>query len=190
MDADDFAWTPEFFRRLVAALPRDDWPSPASFYWQTYRRALRDNAVTEAEATEAVHRLVVDPPRFLDRCVAELLAAVRAIRLERAESGPDASFERAAAESAKCGRCCGEGIVPVVCRYADGRKASAPAHCTCPIGRFKRQSLKDPELLAGYIDLAEVPWRDRPADAPEPETPAAPAPRRKPGEPKPLGEIL
>lgn len=180
-DFDPNHWTAHFIDRHTQAAPIA-WPAEEAFY-AVFQRSLIDACVTPDEADEASYRVAKDPPRFADQHPKALLAAVRQVRGEQAA----AARERQIAYSLRP-----KGDDPYEREVAAVWEAMEPA-ARDEWRALVRRLLRLPSLASSprTLDMFAAVWAHNPALVPgEPETPAAPAPRRKPGEPKPLGEIL
>lgn len=174
-------WTAHFIDRHTQAAPIA-WPAEEAFY-AVFQRSLIDADVTPDEADEASYRVAKDPPRYADQHPKAILAAIRQLRGERAA----AARERMLAHSVR--------------RDDDDayeREVASVWESMDPAARDEwRQLVRERMPFPAFVDsprtldMFAAVWAHNPAlIVGKPETPAASAPRRKPGEPKPLGEIL
>lgn len=173
-------WTAAFLLRHSQAVPAN-WPDHPA-YFAVFQAAMIEADVAEEEADAASFEMGKNPPPYVDQQLKTFLAIVRRRRGEQAA----AARERAIAHSIR--------------RNDDDayeREVAAVWESMDPAARDEwralvRRLLRFPSLATSprTLDMFAAVWAHDPALVPgEPETPAASAPR-KPGEPKPLGEIL
>ncbi len=159
-------WFLRFIGTLIEVLPRADWPSPDSEFWESYRRAFVRHGVTETVLTEAVQLLAEEPPSFLDRMLPELLAKVKTVwkNSELPDSVEVGSLEAAKLRSRDCIDCYGMGFATRF-RHASkvkGKPTSVVFYCMCPMGRALESSHrtgteKVRDAHARIPDLADHP---------------------------------
>lgn len=173
----DEAWIDKFLRSFVRRLSPADWPGVGTEDFDDFRgdwaEVMERHKVSGAEADAAVRRLKENPPRWLSEHIPRFLAAVLALRKERAAESSSSDREIARAASLACEYCHGDGQVQVYDPMYDGRSVvdrdcvvkgevrnipfamRVVAHCSCAMGRWMRS--KTPvDLLPRIPDHVDV----------------------------------
>lgn len=175
MKVDDWFWP--WCPRMMARLPRADWPLDDSEYWESFRSICVKHGVTEAVADAASVAMMEAPCPFPDQFVAAFVAAVKAVWAS-SEIVPDGLTDReSAALAAKalnggrpCDDCHGQGFATRYRRDSLGRTDAGgrpvpPAvvfYCICPVGRWVERSHRGGNEEARAVrkripDLADFP---------------------------------
>lgn len=137
--------------RLTIALPDPDAADSAAFYegwWHEFER----HGVNARMAHEASLKLVGKPPLYFK---GQHFSTLLEYALEHATTS-HGTRQASADASRECPACSGTGLS--VAFPPDGRGGTAPAYCTCPLGRWIERNHRDqcPDVRRRFVDLADV----------------------------------
>lgn len=164
-------WIEDVTDRIRGAIDPPNWPEAGSEECITFAEAWADaftrERVTKAEAEAAVNKLAACPPKFRREYLPAVLLLVREARGGGVATAT--SRETAAAKSAGCRYCHGQGMTTVWRSDPDPEirgPATVAAYCECALGLWVESNhrSKEPEVHRKTPTIRDVlagrgPWR-------------------------------